>query len=290
MLPDHCANPLASAAAANRFMLEHWQHHPAVVRAAVTDTLPPIDRSLLFDMACDDRVESRLIRRRGTRWRLDHGPFERDELPGERAKLWTLLVQSVDHHHDMAADLLHQFRFVPDARLDDLMVSIAGDGGGVGPHTDSYDVFLLQLAGTRRWTLGRPGRHVLQPDQPLRLVETFSPIGQVELTAGDMLYVPPGWVHDGVALGGCITASIGFRAPDPQELLAAWLTASAERIITMRDPDTQARYRDVVDPAALRQWRRTPARLPDDLGDTLRRWLQSWQPDHQAMQTFIGCA
>ena len=126
---------------------------------------------------------------------------------------WTVLIQGVDLHHDSVHALLQQFRFVPDARLDDLMISYATDGGGVGPHFDSYDVFLLQAQGQRKWRIGRQKKFELQEGVPLKILKEFKPEAEYVLNPGDMLYLPPGYAHDGVAVGECMTYSVGFKVP-----------------------------------------------------------------------------
>jgi 50S ribosomal protein L16 3-hydroxylase len=207
---------------------------------------------------------------------LRHGPFER--LPSKR-KRWTLLVQGVDLHDDGVHALLQRFRFLPDARLDDLMVSVATDGGGVGPHVDSYDVFLLQAQGRRRWQVAPPGDATLRPDVPVKLLAHFQPTEEWLLEPGDMLYLPPGWQHDGVADGECMTFSIGFRAPSRQEFLSAFLAASADA-----PGGADPRFGDRGRAAAKR-----PAELPADLLGTLREWAGGWRPSKRDIDRFIGC-
>jgi len=205
---------------AREFLRRHWQKRPLLVRAALPQFRGVVDLSALRALAARDDVESRMVERRGNRWETQHGPFKK---ASPRKTNATLLVSGVNLHVAAADALLRLFAFVPLARLDDVMVSYATPGGGVGPHVDSYDVFLLQRPGKRRW-------------------KTWSPKGSVYeqfvLDRGDMLYLPPGWKHDGVALGPCYTYSIGFRAPRGAELGAAFLDWVHERGL----PD--ARYRD----------------------------------------------
>jgi 50S ribosomal protein L16 3-hydroxylase len=261
----------------DEFMRTHWQRRPRLIRAALPGFRSPIDPAGLFALAQRDDVESRLVSASGDDWRLEHGPFER--LPPRRRKRWTLLVQGVDLHHDAAHRLLQRFRFVPDARLDDLMASFATDGGGVGPHVDSYDVFLLQAQGRRRWRLAPPGDGALRPDLPVRLLARFEPTEEWLLEAGDMLYLPPGWGHDGVAQGECLTLSIGFRAPSRHEFLSAFLAASAESV---GGPDPRFTDRG-------RSPTRQPGRLPADLAERLRDWALAWRPSAAAVDRFVGC-
>lgn len=250
-----------------RFMRRHWQKKPLLIRQAIADFQPPLDRGALFDLAGQEGVESRLIEHARAGWSLRQGPFARRALPPQSRQRWTLLVQGVDLHHDAAHALLQRFRFVPDARLDDLMVSWASEGGGVGPHFDSYDVFLLQATGRRRWRIGRQKDFSLRPDVPLKILQRFEPEEEFVLEPGDMLYLPPRWAHDGEAVGGdCMTCSIGFRAPQRGGLAGELLQRMADAL----EDDTL--YRDPQQAATAQ-----PARLPDGLqafaADALQRLL-----------------
>jgi len=256
---------LLGGLSASAFMRRHWQKKPLVVRAAFAEKeeLPRLDRTLLFGLAARDDVESRLVVRAGARWSVRHGPLARRALPALAAPRWTLLVQGVDLHDDAAHRLLRRFRFIGDARLDDVMCSFATDGGGVGPHVDSYDVFLLQTAGRRRWRIGRAGGARLRDGLPLKILADFAPSEEWLLEPGDMLYLPPGWGHDGVAVGECVTASIGFRAPLGADLAADMIERIAD---AAREKPAGAtarggrRYRDAGSAAADR-----PARIPPAL-------------------------
>lgn len=205
--------PLLGGLSAAQFMRRHWQKKPLLVRQAIPAMVPPIERSALFALAEREDVESRLIRHGKAGWTLRHGPLARRALPPRKQPAWTLLVQGVDLHHDGVHALLQQFRFLPDARLDDLMISYASDQGGVGAHFDSYDVFLLQAQGRRRWSIGRQSDLRLQQGVPLKILENFEPEQSFVLEPGDMLYLPPRYAHDGVAVGDdCMTCSIGLRS------------------------------------------------------------------------------
>ena len=225
-----------------RFMRQYWQKKPLLIRQAVPGMQPLLARAALFAMAGQDDVESRLITRaaKGGSWRLRHGPFARTAIPKLSQPGWTLLLQGLDLHLDAAHALLEQFAFVPRARLDDLMVSFATDGGGVGPHFDSYDVFLLQAQGRRRWRIGRQKDLTLQPDVPLKILRDFQPEQEWLLEAGDMLYLPPRYAHDGVAQGECMTYSIGFRAPAQGE----WAQDLLQRLADVAGDATGVRYAD----------------------------------------------
>jgi len=214
------------------FLRDYWQKRPLLVRQAVPGFAGLMDKRALFALAADDQAESRLIERSPS-WRVTHGPLARRDLSRLPERDWTLLVNGINLHSAAADALLARFSFVPWARLDDVMVSYAADGGGVGPHVDSYDVFLLQGPGRRCWRLmpppprGRPFRAVA--NAPLKLIAGFKPTQEMTLDPGDMLYLPPGWGHDGTALGACQTYSIGFRAPGGAELSAAFLDFLHER-------------------------------------------------------------
>ncbi len=212
--------PLLGGLSPATFMRRHWQKKPLLIRQALPGMPPPVDRATLFELAGRDDVAARLVQRTPQGgWTLDQGPFEAAQWRAlARQTGWTLLVQGVDRQVPAAHELLSRFRFVPDARLDDLMVSYATDGGGVGPHFDSYDVFLLQVSGTRRWRIGRLKEPRLLPDAPLKILQHFEAEEEWLLAPGDMLYLPPRWAHDGVAEGDdCMTCSIGFRAPAQDE-------------------------------------------------------------------------
>ncbi|MEI7466052.1 MAG: cupin domain-containing protein [Burkholderiales bacterium] len=250
------------------FMRRHWQRKPLLIRQALPGAEPALDRSALIALAATDGVESRLIERRDGRWSLRHGPFTRRQLPPLARPDWTLLVQGADLHAPAAHRLLSRFRFASDVRLDDVMISYATDGGGVGPHIDSYDVFLLQLSGRRQWRVGRARKPALIPDVPLKMLANFEPENEWTLDAGDMLYLPPGWAHDGVADGECLTASIGFRAPTRKEVGMHVL----QRMLDGVDDDDGAgsRYRDTTQ-AATDQPARIPPRLAEFAADAVRR-------------------
>jgi len=260
----------------DEFMARYWQREPLLARAALPGFESPIEPADLFRLAGRDSVESRLVTRFDGRWAMRHGPLER--LPGRRRPGWTLLVQGVDLHDDAIGALLSRFRFVPDARLDDLMVSFATDGGGVGPHVDSYDVFLLQARGTRRWRIAPPGDAARVPDVPLKLLARFEPDREWLLEPGDLLYLPPGWQHEGTAEGECMTFSIGFRAPSRQEFLAAFLAAASDA-----PGGDDHRFEDPG-----RSVSPHPGELPADLRDRLRRWALSWRPSRAEVDRFIG--
>jgi 50S ribosomal protein L16 3-hydroxylase len=213
-----------------KFLEEYWQKKPLLIRGAIPGFMGLLSADELAGLACEDDVQSRLVSQTRGHWRLENGPFAERRFAKLPQKNWTLLVQGVNHHLQAAVDLLQQFDFIPHARLDDLMVSYAPDGGGVGPHFDSYDVFLLQGQGKRLWRIGAQTDLALIEDAPLRLLKNFTSEAEWLLEPGDMLYLPPQTAHWGTAVGDCMTYSIGFRAPAIQELATQFLGYLQENI------------------------------------------------------------
>ncbi|WP_026431565.1 JmjC domain-containing protein [Paracidovorax oryzae] len=288
-----------------QFMRRHWQKKPLLVRQAIASFVPPVGRQELFALAAQETVESRLVQQKKGAWSLRHGPFARRALPPLATPDWTLLVQGVDLHDDAVHALLQQFRFVPQARLDDLMISYATDGGGVGPHFDSYDVFLLQAHGRRRWRIGRQKDLALKDGIPLKILENFEPEQEFVLEPGDMLYLPPRWAHDGIAEGECMTYSIGFRSPSrtglAQDLLNRLSDGPDEEGALSphlyRDPAQDAADRPGEIPAALLDFARdalaralaAPLALERALGESLTEpkpnvWFEPGDPDADVAQ------
>jgi 50S ribosomal protein L16 3-hydroxylase len=267
------ATPLLGGMSPQNFMRKHWQRRPLLVRGAMPPDCAPLGRTELFKLAARDDVESRLVVRNGRQWSVRHGPFVRRALPPLGQPGWSLLVQGVDLHVDAAHRLLAAFRFVPDARLDDLMISYASDAGGVGPHFDSYDVFLLQVHGRRRWRVGPLRDATLRADVPLKMLRRLEVEQEWLLEPGDMLYLPPRWGHDGPAVGECMTCSIGFRAPGRSELARDVL----QRLLDGADaPERDPLYADPAQPATL-QPAAVPAALRAHAADGIARLLR--EPD-----------
>ena len=266
------------------FMQRHWQKKPLVIRQAIPGFQPLLDRPELLDLAAQEEVESRLVVQAtagsAQGWRFKHGPFARKALPPFKQAGWTLLVQGVDLHDERVHALINQFRFVPDARLDDLMISYASDGGGVGPHFDSYDVFLLQAHGRRRWRIGRQKDLTLQPDMPLKILANFEPEEEFVLEPGDMLYLPPKYAHDGVAEGECMTYSIGFRSPDRAELAQEILQRLAEQAMDEVSPSL---YRDPKQGAVAHS-----GALPAPLMEFAQEALHAALQDPKAVARALG--
>lgn len=264
----------------SQFMKRHWQKKPLLVRNAIPHFVPCVGCTELVALAGQEGVESRLIVDSDKGWKMKHGPLAKRSLPPFSQKKWTFLVQGVDLHHDGVHALMQQFRFVPDARLDDLMISYATDGGGVGPHFDSYDVFLLQAHGQRRWRIGRNKDLTLQPGVPLKILQNFEPEEEFVLNPGDMLYLPPKYAHDGVALGECMTWSVGFRAPQEGELARELLLGLAEESF---DRVGDALYRDPKQMAVS-----SPAAIPQALGNFARQVLDKALKDPHLLDSLLG--
>ncbi|MEQ5838824.1 cupin domain-containing protein [Paraburkholderia acidicola] len=278
--PDQ-PTPLLGNLSPSQFMRRYWQKKPLLIRQAIPQIAAPLSRDELFDLAGLDDVEARLITHFRNKWQLEHGPFEPDELPSVKQRAWTLLVQGVDLHDDRARALLDRFRFVPDARLDDLMISYATDGGGVGPHFDSYDVFLLQVHGKRRWRIGAQRDLSLQEGVPLKILQHFECDEEWLLEPGDMLYLPPHLAHGGIAEGECMTCSIGFRAPSHSELTSQFLYHLAESGQTSGSAGDL--YRDPQQPAVAH-----PGELPAALVAQVSKTLAKIRWDERDIASFLG--
>ncbi|MDG1074855.1 MAG: cupin domain-containing protein [Methylophilaceae bacterium] len=213
------------------FLAEYWQKKPLLIRQAIPNFTGLLSPNELAGLACEDDVQSRIIQNKNNTWTLTHGPFSEDTFSTLPESNWTLLVQSVNHHLPEAATLLKQFNFIPHARLDDLMVSYAPKGGSVGAHLDSYDVFLLQANGSRRWKINTHPDLSLIEDASIRLLKQFETEQEWVLAPGDMLYLPPNIAHHGISEDdNCMTYSIGFRAPKKQALIEGFLAHLQETI------------------------------------------------------------
>ncbi|MBS0431796.1 MAG: cupin domain-containing protein [Proteobacteria bacterium] len=246
-----------------RFLREYWQKRPLLVRNAFPDFVPPLSGDDLAGLACMDGVLARIVTHdpKRNRWKLAAGPFDDAVFAKLPASHWTLLVQDVDKWDADVAALLDRFGFLPSWRIDDVMASYATDGGGVGAHVDQYDVFLLQGAGRRRWRIDTDSRasREFRDDVELKLLREFRPSREWTLAPGDLLYLPPDVPHEGVAIGECMTFSIGMRAPSKAELLVAFAETVAMRLPESRryaDPGLRpARRPGEIDAAALRRAR-----------------------------------
>ena len=211
--------PILGDIGAEEFLADYWQKKPLLVRGAIIDFEPPIDGDELAGLALEAEVESRLIV--GSDWQMEQGPFVESRFANLPPSNWSLLVQAVDLWVPEVAELLQHFSFLPAWRIDDIMVSYAEDGGGVGPHFDYYDVFLLQGSGRRKWQIGQhcDGNSPMADNANLKILADFTATDEWILEPGDMLYIPPKVAHWGTAVGDCTTFSIGFRAPAATEML-----------------------------------------------------------------------
>ena len=267
--------PLLGGLTARQFLSEYWQKKPLLVRGALPGFTGLLSRDEMLDLSCQEDVESRFVSQAGG-WTIDHGPFSRAALR-RKAKPWTVLVQGLNMLLPQADEMMRRFSFIPHARLDDLMVSYATDGGGVGPHFDSYDVFLLQGIGKRRWRIGNQTDQTLIEGLPIRILKDFRPVHDWVLEPGDLLYLPPEWAHDGVAVGECMTYSVGFRAPPTQDLAEQFLIFLQDRVNL---PD---RYRD---PDLKLQ--KHPARIGGPMIDQVTEMLNRIRWNRDTVRDFLG--
>lgn len=247
---------------AETFLAEYWQKKPLLIRQAFPNLNSPIAADELAGLACEEGVESRLIVQDVDKvdWEIQHGPFDDETFSALPESHWTLLVQAVDHWVPDAAEFLRRFDFIPNWRIDDLMISYAADGGGVGPHYDNYDVFLIQAEGQRKWEVGGlfDEHSPRRPDVPVMLLEEWQAEQEWLLNPGDMLYIPPQVGHNGVAVGdGCMTYSVGFRAPSFAELITGFSDEVSDQLGNedrYADPElTLQNNPGEISPAALKQ-------------------------------------
>ena len=265
-----------------QFLSDYWQKKPLLVRQAIPDFRGIEGLQSWLDMltlVCTEGAEARLVSRRGGQWTLNDGPFMPRDFKRLGADPWTVLLQGANLLLPAGDRLMRGFDFIPQARLDDLMVSFASDGGGVGPHFDNYDVFLLQGMGQRRWRIGAQRDKTLIDGLPLKIISDFRPTREWLLNPGDMLYLPPQWAHDGTAVGACLTFSIGFRAPLAQELGEQFLTYLQDHLAL------PGRYGD---PGLRRQ--RHSAEIAAAMVDQVERMLATIRWNRTTVRDFLGCA
>lgn len=272
----------------NVFLREYWQTRPLLVRQGLPTSGLSLSAEELAGLACETDVEARVVIQSSGAWQVRHGPFAEDDFSRLPERGWTLLVQDVDKWLPEVAALWQRFRFLPVWRHDDVMFSYAAPGGGVGPHWDDYDVFLLQLEGHRHWQIARCfDREALAPDSELRLLADFSPEQEWTLGPGDLLYLPPGVAHCGIAVDASLGCSIGFRAPSAGELLtdlAGWLAQRAPAAARLRDPGRRDATHDpgLVDAASLaavgRMLREACAVEPDELAEWFGAFITEPKP------------
>ncbi|MFG1496540.1 cupin domain-containing protein [Saccharospirillum sp. HFRX-1] len=259
------------------FLSQYWQKAPLLVRSALPDQSDLIDGDDLAGLATEETVESRLVT--ANDWKLRHGPFYEDDFAALPERDWTLLVQAVDHWVPDIAALFDHFRFIPSWRLDDIMLSYSVPGGGVGPHFDHYDVFLIQLSGQREWRIGQSCSEAddCRDDTELNILAQFEEQERWVLEPGDMLYVPPGVAHWGTAISAGITCSIGFRAPSRAQVWGEFAHFMAEQDSDFEryaDPDLQARN--------------DPHRLSEADIDRVQSLLMQLTSDRQAITEWFG--
>jgi 50S ribosomal protein L16 3-hydroxylase len=262
----------------SQFLAEYWQKKPLLIRQAYPSFKGFLTPDELAGLACEEEVQSRIVIKHNERWAVKHSPFDEKTFSTLPNKDWSLLVQSVNHHLPEAAKLLSDFNFIPNARLDDLMVSYAPTGGSVGPHTDAYDVFLLQGSGKRRWKLNTQPNLSLIDDAPLAILAQFETEFEWVLEPGDMLYLPPNIAHFGVAEDDeCMTYSIGFRSPKKQELTHAFLEFLQDNL------QVEGLYQDPDLP-----FQEHPAEITQHMIDKVDIMLQSIRWDKVVVSDFLA--
>lgn len=265
---------------AREFLRDYWQKKPLLVRQAIPDFESPISPDELAGLALEEEVESRLVIEHGERpWELQRGPFNEDTFQDLPERDWTLLVQAVDQFVPEVAELLEDFKFLPKWRIDDLMISFAAPGGGVGPHFDNYDVFLLQAHGHRRWQIGQmcDSDSPLLPHADLKILAEFEPTDEWVLAPGDMLYLPPCLAHCGTAEDDCMTYSVGFRAPSAAEVLTHFTDFLGQFL-----PDEE-RYSDAdIQPSE------DPNQIQRDALERLKALLNEHMSDERLLMTWFG--
>ena len=276
-LPFNAPLTLLGGITPEAFLKEYWHKKPLLVRGAIPAFTGLLSPNELAGLACEEDVQSRLVSFSKKQWHCEQGPFEEERFAKLPKRDWTLLVQSVNHHMQEATDLLQQFNFIPHARLDDLMVSYAPDGGGVGPHFDSYDVFLLQGLGKRLWRISEQTDLTLVEGAPLRILKHFDTQQEWTLSAGDMLYLPPHLAHWGLAVGDCMTYSIGFRAPSAEELAGEFLNYLQEK------RDFKGRY---ADPDLKLQTH--PAEISSEMVNHVAAMISSLRWNESDVADFLG--
>jgi len=262
------------------FLRDTWQQQPLLIRNPWTHWQNPLAPDELAGLACEEGIEARLIRQAGKKWAMEEGHFSEKRFGKLGKQPWTLLVQAVDQYVPEVAALIEPFRFIPNWRIDDVMVSYASDGGGVGPHFDQYDVFLVQGLGQRRWQIGPlcDAQTPLLPHDDLRLLADFEPTAEWVLEPGDILYVPPRFAHNGVAVGDdCMTYSIGFRAPSRRELISHWCDAVLD---SLEDDDRFA------DPGLAPQ--ANPGEIRPEALETLRAMVAARLDDRAGFSRWFG--
>ncbi|OHU86972.1 MULTISPECIES: cupin domain-containing protein [Pseudoalteromonas] len=260
-----------------QFLSQYWQKQPLLIKSGFSNFIDPIEPEELAGLAMEESIESRLITNHNDDWQAHHGPFEDFTLLTPENS--TLLVQAVDHWHPEAAQLLTPFRFIPNWRIDDLMISYSTPGGGVGPHLDQYDVFIIQGQGKRHWRVGLPDQNLKQfaKNKSLLQVEPFEAIIDSVLEPGDILYIPPGCPHEGYAVENALNYSVGFRAPDQKDLVSSF----ADYLIDHELGNTRYSDPDLLTPKSIGQ-------ISDTEINNVRKLMQDVLADDNTFKHWFG--
>jgi 50S ribosomal protein L16 3-hydroxylase len=242
-----CHPSFAGDITVESFLQDYWQKKPLLVRNAFPDISSPLTADELAGLACEDDANSRIVFEQHAQghWHVLHGPLHEEDFNDLPEKNWTLLVTDVEKHVPAAKQLIDHFRFIPDWRIDDLMISYAPEGGSVGPHTDAYDVFLIQTQGQRRWMINKDYDSSCLEGTELRILQHFTAAEDWILNPGDMLYLPPNIAHYGIALNECITCSVGFRAPSLSNMVSEYaetIAAAIDQELRYEDPDLECQH------------------------------------------------
>lgn len=272
-------DPLAGLSV-ETFLKDYWQKKPLLIRKGLSGVDRLVEPNELAGLALEETVESRIIIEHSpTDWELKHGPFQDTAFQDLPQTHWTLLIQALDHHVPEVADLLDYFNFLPSWRVDDIMASYAAPGGSVGPHYDYYDVFLVQAQGQRHWQIGQQcdDNTPLLPNPDVRILSQFECQQEYTLNPGDILYLPPGVAHHGVAVGNCMTLSVGFRADTEQELLSEYCHFLEQQI------DSSRRYQDPE-----LQTQTNPGWISDKAVDRISAILQRQVNDKSSVKHWLG--
>jgi 50S ribosomal protein L16 3-hydroxylase len=260
----------------NEFLAKYWQKKPVVIKKGFKDFVDPILPDELAGLAMEEAVESRLVYKKGDKWQAEFGPFEKYEHLGDSD--WSLVIQALDNFSEEAAEIIEPFRFIPHWRLDDLMASFATTGGSVGPHVDNYDTFICQGSGTRHWRVGDNGQHTeVIAHEALLHVEAFDSIIDVVLEPGDILYIPPGYPHEGIALEPSMSFSVGFRANSTVSLLSGL----ADHLI---DNELGAELLEDVDRQAVTH----SGEITNTDYQNIKSQLQNLLENEQVFKKFVG--
>ena len=274
---------LLGGLSAQQFLDEYWQQKPLLVRQAFPNFQTPISPEEFAGLSCDTDAPSRILAEKGleTPWQALYGPFDDETFANLPETHWTLLINDVDRYYpELRDEIIEPFRFIPDWRIDDLMISFAVEGGSVGPHTDEYDVFLLQAHGQRHWQIADDAYtdDDLIPNIDLRILKSFDVEQEWVLNPGDMLYLPPNIIHHGVAVNDCMTYSVGFRAPSQQDLLSTYIEECTSQ------PSVKNRYHDPKRPV-----QQNAGEIDRDSLDKLTQLLKSGLKDNpQFIDQIIG--